>query len=176
MWFPSKLNSAETRQGAIGSVQTTTTWSKTHGSTFASPAGDLHLVYDQFAFSAILGSKFPVPNPPSTISDCPAGYIDNRTTLESSPPWSLFYVCNFGSYSGNNFLGQSESGWIWVYTGAYQNASDEYDVRDNVPSHIHIEQAYTTKTEADTNLEISLPFILVVTVFNILKIYAMYCA
>lgn len=65
-------------------------------------------------------------------------------------------------------LANTESDWIpWDYFWTYNNGSN--------PSSMHISRAFIDKTQPETSLEISLLFMLIVIIFNVLKIYAMYC-
>jgi hypothetical protein len=152
-------NSTKARQGVPGSLQNTTTWSETHKTQYASTSGDLYLIYDQLAFFTILANTSD-----TTSSKINASMTINgnaSTTLESSQFWNSLDLSGICCTNPNN-LGNSRSNWIPTSDGSN-------------PSSVHIVWAYTAKTQIDTNLGLSLLFILIVVVFNILKIYAMYC-
>lgn len=153
-------NSAESRRGIAGSIQNTTTWSETHKSKYASTSGDLYLIYDQLAFFTTLENKSDTLSPNINASTTFNGNVS--AMLESSQFWDSLDLGGFCCKNPDN-LGNTSSNWIPSSNGT-------------IPSSMHIVWAYTTKTQTDTNLEISLLFILVVIVFNMLKLYAMYRA
>jgi hypothetical protein len=153
-------NSTEALQGLAGSIQNTTTWSETHKSQYASASGDLYLIYDQLAFFTILGNVSDTPS--SNINASMTINGNASTTLESPQFWNSLILTGICCTDPNN-LGRATSNWIPSTDG-------------NNPSSMHIAWAYTVKRHTDTNLEMSLLFMIIVIVFNALKLCAMYCA
>lgn len=145
-----QANSTQALDGVLGSLQNTTTWSQTHKDAFSSSSGDLFLVYDQVAFSTN----------PTRRTTTASPLFNASMPLDDPELWKGMNITAF--FTGNP--GDQRSGWLPAPSV------------DNGPTALHIEHAYTIKTDFETSLEISLIFMLIVVVFNIMKIAAMYTA
>jgi hypothetical protein len=148
-----KANSTEARDQTLGSIQNTTTWSETHQGQYSSAFGDLFLIYDQVAFLTDLATSSNTAN---------TSTLNASVTIDSPEFWDSLDMSGFWSSTEPN-LGNAK--YDWLPTARMDN-----------PSSLHISWAYTVKTRTDTSLEISQVFMIIVIVFNAMKIYAMYSA
>jgi hypothetical protein len=136
----------------MGTLQNTTTWSNTHRSNYSSSSGDLFLIYDQVAFST---------DPARTT----AATFNGSITLSDPEFWESMNMSFFWYSSNWSGLGRARSDWLPLTSVSLPG-----------PASLHIVHAYTVKSETDTSLDISLLFMLIVIVFNVMKIFAMYSA
>jgi hypothetical protein len=154
-------NTSEARHGLVGSLMNNSEWRTTHASLYTSELGDLYLIYDQVAFSPNIAN---------------ASYAAGTTPLPSTNS-SLLVNQFWDSLDFNNFWDSSgtqpqSSSSTWL------SNADVPDVaaisNPETPSAINIAWAYSIRLEDDNELQISLLFMLVVIIFNIVKVITMY--